>query len=182
MNPQAGGRKQEGYRLAYIANPNRYEAVEYRRAGGSGVLLPPVSLGFWHNFGGESDYENSRALVLQAFDAGILHFDLANNYGPPPGSAEEMFGRVFNSELAAYRDEVVITTKAGYPMWPGPYGDGGSKKYLLASLEQSLRRMGLEYVDIFYHHRPDPDTPMEESMDALATAVRQGKALYVGLS
>lgn len=154
----------------------------YRRCGRSGLKLPAISLGLWHNFGGVDDYENSRALVLRAFDLGLTHFDLANNYGPPPGSAEENFGKMLRSDLAAHRDELIISTKAGYTMGPGPYGDGGSRKYLLSSLDQSLRRMGLGYVDIFYSHRPDPHTPLEETMSALAHAVRSGKALYVGLS
>jgi L-glyceraldehyde 3-phosphate reductase len=156
--------------------------MEYRRAGRSGLLLPAVSLGLWHNFGSVDPFDNGRRMVLRAFDLGITHFDLANNYGPAPGSAEENFGRVLRHDLAGFRDELIISTKAGWPMWPGPYGDGGSRKYLLASLDASLRRMGLEYVDIFYHHRPDPDTPVAESMGALDQAVRQGKALYVGIS
>ncbi|NLJ89576.1 MAG: L-glyceraldehyde 3-phosphate reductase [Clostridiales bacterium] len=168
--------------MKYIANSNRYKDMEYRRCGTSGLQLPVVSLGLWHNFGHDSSYENACKLILGSFDLGITHFDLANNYGPPPGSAEEMFGRVLRNELHAYRDELIISTKAGYLMWPGPYGDGGSKKYLVSSLDQSLRRMKLDYVDIFYHHRPDPNTPLEETMDALASIVRQGKALYVGLS
>jgi L-glyceraldehyde 3-phosphate reductase len=146
------------------------------------LMLPAVSLGLWHNFGSVDPFENARAMVLRAFDLGITHFDLANNYGPAPGSAEETFGRILRRDLAGYRDELIISTKAGWPMWPGPYGDGGSRKYLLASLDASLRRMGLDYVDIFYHHRPDPDTPVEESMAALDQAVRQGKALYAGIS
>jgi L-glyceraldehyde 3-phosphate reductase len=162
--------------------PERYDRMEYRRAGRSGLLLPAVSLGLWHNFGSVDPFENGRRMVLRAFDLGITHFDLANNYGPAPGSAEENFGRVLRHDLAGFRDELIISTKAGWPMWPGPYGDGGSRKYLLASLDASLRRMGLEYVDIFYHHRPDPDTPVAESMGALDQAVRQGKALYVGIS
>jgi L-glyceraldehyde 3-phosphate reductase len=161
---------------------DRYERMSYRRAGRSGLMLPAVSLGLWHNFGSVDPFENARAMVLRAFDLGITHFDLANNYGPAPGSAEETFGRVIRRDLAGYRDELIISTKAGWPMWPGPYGDGGSRKYLLASLDASLRRMGLDYVDIFYHHRPDPDTPVEETMAALDQAVRQGKALYVGIS
>lgn len=156
--------------------------MQYKRCGKSGLLLPRVSLGLWQNFGGTRPFEQSREMVLRAFDSGITHFDLANNYGPPPGSAEETFGRILKNDLGPYRDEIVVSTKAGFYMWPGPYGEWGSKKNLLASLDQSLRRMGLEYVDIFYHHRPDPDTPLEESMEALATAVRQGKALYVGIS
>jgi L-glyceraldehyde 3-phosphate reductase len=154
----------------------------YRRCGRSGLKLPPLSLGLWHNFGGAADPATSRGLILRAFDRGITHFDLANNYGPPPGSAESTFGRVLREDLAAHRDELIISTKAGYDMWPGPYGEWGSRKYLLASLDQSLRRLGLDYVDIFYSHRPDPDTPLEETMGALAHAVRAGKALYTGLS
>src|SRR5271157_4362869 len=154
----------------------------YRRCGQSGILLPAISLGLWHNFGGVDSLENSRALLRRAFDLGVTHFDLANNYGPPYGSAEETFGRVMKMDLAPYRDELIVSTKAGYDMWPGPYGDFGSRKYLLASLDQSLRRMGLEYVDIFYHHRPDPETPVEETMSALDQAVRSGKALYAGIS
>ena len=168
--------------MQYIANNNRYSNMKYRRCGSSGLKLPVISLGLWHNFGHDSSYENAKELILGSFDLGITHFDLANNYGPPPGSAEEMFGRVLHNELKAYRDELIISTKAGYVMWPGPYGDGGSKKYLVSSLDQSLRRMKLDYVDIFYHHRPDPNTPLEETMDALAGIVRQGKALYIGLS
>jgi L-glyceraldehyde 3-phosphate reductase len=160
----------------------RYERMIYRRCGRSGIKLPAISLGLWHNFGGVDDFRNARAIVLRAFDLGITHFDLANNYGPPPGSAEENFGRILRRDLAAYRDELIISTKAGYFMWPGPYGEWGSRKYLLASLEQSLRRLGLEYVDIFYSHRFDPETPLEETMGALAHAVHQGKALYVGIS
>jgi L-glyceraldehyde 3-phosphate reductase len=156
--------------------------LHYNRCGRSGLKLPAVSLGLWHNFGGVDAFENARAVVHRAFDLGITHFDLANNYGPPPGSAEETFGRILRQDLARYRDELVISTKAGYRMWPGPYGDWGSRKYLIASLDQSLQRMGLDYVDIFYHHRPDPETPLEETMAALDHVVRQGKALYVGLS
>ncbi len=166
----------------YIANEKRYTAMEYRRCGKSGIRLPFLSLGLWHNFGGSLPFENAREMVLGSFDMGITHFDLANNYGPPPGSAEETFGRILKKDLAPYRDELIISSKAGYYMWPGPYGDFGSKKYIVASCDQSLKRLGLDYVDIFYHHRPDPSTPLEESMDALATLVRQGKALYVGLS
>ncbi|MGI6653595.1 MAG: L-glyceraldehyde 3-phosphate reductase [Christensenellales bacterium] len=166
----------------YQAHPRRYDTMQYRRVGKSGIKLPSVSLGLWHNFGGVTLFENSREMVLGAFDLGITHFDLANNYGPPPGSAEENFGRILRNELSSYRDELIISTKSGYHMWEGPYGEWGSRKQLLASLDQSLRRMGLEYVDIFYHHRPDPDTPLEETMGALAHAVRSGKALYVGLS
>jgi L-glyceraldehyde 3-phosphate reductase len=161
---------------------DRYDRMTYRRAGRSGLLLPAVSLGLWHNFGSVDPFENARAMALRAFDLGITHFDLANNYGPAPGSAEETFGRILRDDLAGHRDELIISTKAGWPMWPGPYGDGGSRKYLLASLDASLRRMGLEYVDIFYHHRPDPNTPVAETMAALDQAVRQGKALYVGIS
>lgn len=166
----------------FCAAETRYDSMPYERCGRSGLKLPAISLGLWHNFGGVDVFENSRAMVLHAFDLGITHFDLANNYGPPPGSAEETFGRILQSDLAPYRDELVISTKAGYLMWPGPYGEWGSRKYLLASLDQSLRRMGLEYVDIFYHHRPDPDTPIEETMSALDQIVRSGKALYVGVS
>jgi L-glyceraldehyde 3-phosphate reductase len=161
---------------------SRYDRMTYRRCGRSGVLLPAVSLGLWHNFGSVDPPDEARAMMLRAFDLGITHFDLANNYGPEPGTAEETFGRILKSDLAAHRDELIISTKAGWRMWPGPYGDHGSRKYLLASLDQSLRRMQLEYVDIFYHHRPDPDTPVEESMLALDQAVRLGKALYVGIS
>src|SRR5580700_7112774 len=156
--------------------------MQYRRSGRSGIQLPAVSLGLWHNFGGVDNFENSRAMLRRAFDLGITHFDLANNYGPPYGSAEETFGHVLRSDLAPYRDELVISTKAGYDMWPGPYGEWGSRKYLLASLDQSLGRLGVEYVDIFYSHRFDPDTPLEETMGALDSAVRQGKALYAGIS
>jgi L-glyceraldehyde 3-phosphate reductase len=160
----------------------RYDSMRYNRCGRSGLLLPAISLGLWHNFGDVDTYENARLLVRRAFDLGITHFDLANNYGPPPGSAEETFGRILRDDLAAYRDELIISTKAGYRMWPGPYGEWGSRKYLLASLDQSLRRMGVEYVDIFYSHRPDPDTPLEETMMALDQAVRSGRALYAGIS
>ncbi len=166
----------------YAANSERYSSMTYRRCGRSGLRLPAISLGLWHNFGGVDNFENSRAMLRRAFDLGITHFDLANNYGPPPGSAEETLGRVLKTDFAAYRDELVISTKAGWDMWPGPYGDLGSRKYLLASLDQSLKRMGLEYVDIFYSHRPDPETPIEETMGALDTAVRSGKALYAGIS
>jgi L-glyceraldehyde 3-phosphate reductase len=166
----------------YIAAADRYESMVYNRCGRSGLKLPIVSLGLWHNFGGVDAYETGRDIVRRAFDRGVTHFDLANNYGPPPGSAEENFGKMLRDDLRPYRDELVISTKAGYLMWPGPYGEWGSRKYLLASLDQSLQRMGLEYVDIFYSHRPDPDTPFEETMGALDTAVRQGKALYAGLS
>ena len=168
--------------MTYVAADNRYDSLQYRRCGRSGLLLPPLSLGLWHNFGGERPFETQRAIVRRAFDLGITHFDLANNYGPPYGSAEENFGRLLAADLTPYRDELVISTKAGYDMWPGPYGDHGSRKYLLASLDQSLRRLGLDYVDIFYSHRFDPDTPLEETMGALDAAVRAGKALYVGIS
>jgi len=156
--------------------------MQYRRSGRSGIQLPAISLGLWHNFGGDDNLENGRAMLRRAFDLGITHFDLANNYGPPYGSAEETFGQIFKKDFRPYRDELIISTKAGWDMWPGPYGDFGSRKYMLASLDQSLKRMGLPYVDIFYHHRPDPDTPMEESMGALDTAVRSGRALYAGIS
>ncbi|MEQ2369913.1 aldo/keto reductase [Blautia sp. CLA-JM-H16] len=166
----------------YTPAKKRYETMEYNRCGESGLMLPKVSLGLWHNFGDTSDYENMKQLCFTAFDNGITQFDLANNYGPAYGSAERNFGKILEEELMPYRDEMIITTKAGYDMWEGPYGNWGSRKYLLASLDQSLKRMGLEYVDIFYHHRMDPETPLEETMGALATAVQQGKALYVGLS
>lgn len=166
----------------YNARADRYGAMPYRRCGRSGLKLPPLALGLWQNFGGVDPPDKSRAILLRAFDLGITHFDLANNYGPPYGSAEVTFGRVMQRDLRPYRDELVISTKAGYDMWPGPYGDWGSRKYLLSSLDQSLKRMGLEYVDIFYSHRPDPDTPIEETMGALEQAVRSGKALYVGIS
>ena len=166
----------------YSADEKRYEKMVYRRCGRSGLRLPAISLGLWHNFGGIDAFENVRAMLRRAFDLGITHFDLANNYGVPPGSAEENFGRALRHDLSAWRDEMIISTKAGYDMWPGPYGDRGSRKYLLASLDQSLRRMGLEYVDIFYSHRPDPETPVEETMSALDRAVRSGKALYAGIS
>jgi L-glyceraldehyde 3-phosphate reductase len=168
--------------MAWSAAANRYEKMTYRRCGKSGLLLPAVSLGLWQNFGGARPLEHSRAILQRAFDLGITHFDLANNYGPPYGSAEETFGRIVARDFAAHRDELVISTKAGYDMWPGPYGEWGSRKYLLASLDQSLRRMGLDYVDIFYSHRFDPNTPLEETLGALDSAVRQGKALYVGIS
>lgn len=168
--------------MPYTANDNRYNEMVYNRCGRSGIKLPAISLGLWHNYGGQDVFENGRAIARKAFDTGITHFDLANNYGPPYGSAEESFGQILKKDLAPYRDELIISTKAGYDMWPGPYGDWGSKKYLVASLDQSLRRMGLDYVDIFYHHRPDPNTPLEETMAALDLIVRQGKALYVGLS
>ncbi|MCE9871967.1 L-glyceraldehyde 3-phosphate reductase [Hafnia alvei] len=168
--------------MSYLANPERYQSMEYRRCGNSGLQLPAISLGLWHNFGDTTLFDNSRDMLLRAFDLGITHFDLANNYGPPPGSAETNFGRVLQHDLQSYRDEMVISSKAGYTMWKGPYGDWGSKKYLVASLNQSLKRMGLDYVDVFYHHRPDPNTPLDETMGALDLIVRQGKALYVGLS
>jgi L-glyceraldehyde 3-phosphate reductase len=168
--------------MEYKADKNRYDKMIYRRCGNSGLKLPAVSLGLWHNFGNVDDFETSREIVLNAFDLGITHFDLANNYGPPPGSAETNFGKIIKSDLKRYRDEIIVSTKAGYTMWDGPYGDWGSRKYLIASLDQSLKRMGLEYVDIFYHHRFDPETPMEESLAALDQIVRQGKALYVGIS
>jgi L-glyceraldehyde 3-phosphate reductase len=168
--------------MLYQADSSRYQNMEYRRCGRSGLKLPAISLGLWHNFGDTTLYDNARKLIHCAFDHGITHFDLANNYGPPPGSAEENFGRILSADLKPWRDELIIASKAGYTMWPGPYGDWGSKKYLVASLDQSLQRMGLDYVDIFYHHRPDPDTPLEETMAALDLLVRQGKALYVGLS
>ena len=166
----------------YTANENRYGSMNYVKCGASGLRLPQVSLGLWHNFGSHFPKENMRQLIFTAFDNGITHFDLANNYGPEPGSAEQNFGEILREDLSAYRDEMIITTKAGYEMWPGPYGDWGSRKYLLASLDQSLKRMKLDYVDIFYHHRPDPETPLEETMGALAQAVQSGKALYAGLS
>ncbi|MFB5761625.1 L-glyceraldehyde 3-phosphate reductase [Paenibacillus medicaginis] len=168
--------------MNYSALASRYDTMRYNRCGRSGLKLPAISLGLWHNFGGIDNYENGRMMVRRAFDLGITHFDLANNYGPPPGSAEESFGRILKSDFSPYRDEMIISTKAGYHMWAGPYGDWGSKKYLISSLDQSLKRMGLEYVDIFYHHRPDPNTPLEETMAALDLIVRQGKALYVGIS
>ncbi len=166
----------------YEAKAERYDSMTYRRCGRSGVRLPAISLGLWHNFGAKDDFSNSRAMILRAFDLGITHFDLANNYGQPAGSAELTFGRVLKEDLASWRDEIIVSTKAGYDMWPGPYGDWGSRKYLLASLDQSLRRLGLDYVDIFYSHRPDPSTPLEETCGALAQAVRSGKALYAGVS
>lgn len=166
----------------YEANPSRYEKMNYRRTGNSGLLLPELSLGLWHNFGRNDDFKNARNLLKCAFDNGITHFDLANNYGPPYGSAETTFGKILKKDFKKYRDELIISSKAGYDMWPGPYGDLGSKKYLVSSLDQSLKRMRLEYVDIFYHHRPDYDTPLEETMGALDLVVRQGKALYVGIS
>jgi L-glyceraldehyde 3-phosphate reductase len=166
----------------FTPSEQRYDHMRYNRSGRSGLKLPAISLGLWHNFGGVDVFENGRALIRRAFDLGITHFDLANNYGPPPGSAEENFGRIFQHDLAAHRDELIISSKAGYGMWPGPYGDWGTRKFLLASLDQSLKRMGLAYVDIFYHHRPDPQTPLDETMGALDFAVRSGRALYVGLS
>lgn len=168
--------------MNYIASEKRYDVMQYNRCGKSGLLLPAVSFGLWHNFGTNDDFENMRQMCFTAFDAGITHFDLANNYGPVPGSAEANFGKILKNDLAAYRDELIISTKAGYDMWPGPYGDFGSRKYLIASLDQSLKRLGLDYVDIFYHHRMDPETPLEETMLALDQIVRSGKALYVGIS
>jgi L-glyceraldehyde 3-phosphate reductase len=168
--------------MTHLPDPTRYQGMRYNRCGRSGLMLPAVSLGLWHNFGGVDTYTNSREMALRAFDLGITHFDLANNYGPPPGSAEETFGQILTKDLRPYRDELIISSKAGYTMWDGPYGDWGSRKYLVASLDQSLKRMGLEYVDIFYHHRPDPETPLEESMQALDHIVRSGKALYAGIS
>jgi L-glyceraldehyde 3-phosphate reductase len=167
---------------AYSASDTRYDGMRYNRCGRSGLMLPAISLGLWHNFGGVDVFEQARATIRRAFDLGITHFDLANNYGPPPGSAEETFGRILRDDLRGYRDELIVSSKAGYLMWPGPYGEWGSRKYLIASLDQSLRRMGLEYVDIFYSHRPDPDTPLEETMGALDQIVRSGRALYVGIS
>ena len=168
--------------MSYTPDEKRYQSMRYNRCGRSGLKLPAVSLGLWNNFGGDSVTDNNRRMIWRAFDLGITHFDLANNYGPPPGSAESNFGRILKTDLSAYRDELIISTKAGYDMWPGPYGEWGSRKYLLASLEQSLKRMGLEYVDIFYSHRFDPDTPLEETLGAVGTAVKQGKALYAGIS
>jgi L-glyceraldehyde 3-phosphate reductase len=168
--------------MTYQPIDTRYDTMQYRRCGRSGLLLPAISLGLWHNFGGVDTFENARAVIHRAFDLGVTHMDLANNYGPPPGSAEETMGRILRQDLASYRDELIISSKAGYRMWPGPYGEWGSRKNLLASLDQSLKRMGLEYVDIFYHHRPDPNTPLEETMSALDQAVRSGKALYAGIS
>ncbi len=168
--------------MAYTASPNRYEQMEYRRCGNSGLMLPAVSLGLWHNFGDIDSMDKARDILRTAFDQGITHFDLANNYGPPPGSAEKNFGQLYKADFLPYRDELIISTKAGWKMWEGPYGDWGSKKYLVASLDQSLKRMELDYVDIYYHHRPDPNTPLEETMSALDLIVRQGKALYVGIS
>jgi len=168
--------------MTYIPKPSRYSQMPYRRTGNSGIKLPEISLGLWHNFGHQDNLEEARNIILTAFDKGITHFDLANNYGPPPGSAEENFGNLMESDLRPYRDEMIISTKAGYYMWDGPYGEWGSKKYLVSSLDQSLKRMKLDYVDIFYHHRPDPNTPLEETMNALHHLVNQGKTLYVGLS
>src|SRR5436189_5421994 len=168
--------------MAYTANPERYDKMKYRRCGRSGLKLPAVSLGLWHNFGHIDNFENARNILRVAFDNRITHFHLTYNYGPPAGSAEENFGKIFKDDFIPYRDELIISSKAGWGMWPGPYGDWGSKKYLIASLDQSLKRMGLDYVDIFYHHRPDPETPLEETMTALDLIVRQGKALYVGIS
>ncbi|MEW6029244.1 MAG: L-glyceraldehyde 3-phosphate reductase [Chloroflexota bacterium] len=168
--------------MPYLASESRYDSMPYNRVGRSGLKLPTISLGWWYNFGGRDVLENGRAMARRAFDLGVTHFDLANNYGPPPGSAEETFGLLFKQDFHPYRDELIVSTKAGYDMWPGPYGEWGSRKYLLASLDASLKRMGLDYVDIFYSHRPDPDTPLEETMGALDSAVRQGKALYVGIS
>ena len=168
--------------MSYIANENRYTDMQYNKCGESGLKLPAVSLGLWHNFGTNDSYQNMKNMCFTAFDSGITHFDIANNYGPVPGSAEENFGKILREEMGAYRDQMIISTKAGYYMWEGPYGDFGSRKYLLSSLDQSLKRLGLDYVDIFYHHRPDPDTPLEETMGALAQAVKSGKALYAGLS
>lgn len=168
--------------MSYLANSKRYNSMEYRRCGKSGLKLPAISIGLWHNFGGVDVFENYRDILRVAFDKGITHFDLANNYGPPPGSAEENFGIIFKKDFLPYRDELIISSKAGYDMWPGPYGEWGSRKYLIASCDQSLKRMGLDYVDIFYSHRPDPNTPLEETMGALDSIVRQGKALYVGIS
>jgi L-glyceraldehyde 3-phosphate reductase len=166
----------------FIADESRYDSMNYRRCGNSGIMLPMISLGLWHNFGHNADFKNARNILRQAFDFGITHFDLANNYGPPYGSAEETFGRIMERDFRPYRDELIISTKAGWDMWPGPYGNHGSRKYLIASLDQSLKRMGLDYVDVFYHHRPDPGTPLEETMGALDQIVRQGKALYAGIS
>jgi len=168
--------------MPYVADAQRYASMRYNRTGKSGLKLPALSLGLWHNFGGVDRYETSRAMVLTALDMGITHFDLANNYGPPAGSAEETFGQIYRQNLKPYRDEIIVSSKAGYYMWPGPYGEWGSRKYLISSCDQSLKRMGVEYVDIFYHHRPDPETPLEETMQALDTIVRSGRALYVGLS
>ncbi len=177
-----GSREHEEGKLGYTAAPERYDRMTYRRTGRSGLQLPLISLGLWHNFGGGDPLENGRAMLRTAFDLGITHFDLANNYGPPYGSAEETFGQIFARDFKPYRDELVLSSKAGYDMWPGPYGNWGSRKYLIASADQSLRRMGVDYVDIFYHHRPDPETPLEETMGALDTIVRSGRALYAGIS
>lgn len=166
----------------YVADQSRYNKMKFNYCGNSGLQLPAISLGLWHNFGGVDTLENSRAMLFKAFDLGITHFDLANNYGPPPGSAEETFGKILKQDLFSYRDELIISSKAGYLMWPGPYGDFGSRKYLVSSLDQSLKRMGIDYVDIFYHHRPDPNTPLEETMQTLADIVSSGKALYIGIS
>ena len=166
----------------YSPNLDRYSSMKYNRCGHSGIKLSAISLGLWHNFGSVDSFANARAMLHRAFDLGITHFDLANNYGPAPGSAEENFGKILKKDFLKYRDELIISSKAGYPMWPGPYGDWGSRKYLIASLDQSLKRMGLEYLDIFYHHRPDPETPLEETMQALDQIVRSGKALYIGIS
>lgn len=174
--------ERQGLQVTYVASEDRYEGMKYNRVGRSGLKLPAISLGLWHNFGGIDTYENGRSMVTRSFDLGITHFDLANNYGPPAGSAEETFGKILSRDLKAYRDEIVVSSKAGYYMWPGPYGDHGSRKYLVSSLDQSLKRMGLDYVDIFYHHRMDPETPLEETMVALDHQVRSGKALYVGVS
>jgi L-glyceraldehyde 3-phosphate reductase len=168
--------------MIYVASPGRYDKMTYNKCGNSGIKLSAISLGLWHNFGGTDVYENYRKILWKAFDSGITHFDLANNYGPPPGSAEENFGNLLQKDFKSYRDEIIISSKAGYMMWPGPYGDGGSRKYLISSLDQSLKRMKLDYVDIFYSHRPDPETPIEETIGALDYIVRQGKALYVGIS
>jgi L-glyceraldehyde 3-phosphate reductase len=168
--------------MTYTPNQNRYASMQYNQCGQSGLKLPAISLGLWHNFGSVDSFKNAQSMIHRAFDVGITHFDLANNYGPSPGSAEENFGKIIKKDLSSHRDELIVSTKAGYLMWPGPYGDWGSRKYLIASLDQSLRRMGLDYVDIFYHHRPDPETPLEETMQALDYIVRSGKALYVGIS
>jgi L-glyceraldehyde 3-phosphate reductase len=175
-------KKFTGAIVNYLPNETRYASMQYRRSGRSGLKLPAVSLGLWHNFGGVDTFSNSREMVLRAFDLGITHLDLANNYGPPPGSAEETFGQIIAKDLRPFRDELIISSKAGYTMWDGPYGDWGSRKYLVSSLDQSLKRMGLDYVDIFYHHRPDPETPLEETMQALDFIVRSGRAIYVGIS
>ena len=172
----------ENLSMPSLPSPNRYDTMPYHRCGRSGIKLPPISLGLWHNFGGVDTLENARAMIHRAFDLGITHFDLANNYGPPPGSAEETFGRILRQDLSAYRDELILSSKAGWDMWPGPYGNFGSRKSLVASLDQSLKRMGVDYLDIFYHHRPDPETPLEESLGALDQIVRSGKALYAGIS